>query len=68
MSRLEPIPRTMATKRNIPMLDKPGKDRRKKRLQNKKRDQWKRQRQMGRKDYGPPKDSKPLDRPEEPQI
>ena len=68
MSRLEPIPRTMATKRNTPMFEKPGRDKRRKRLQNKKRDQWKRMKQMGRKDYGPPKDVKPLDRPEEPQI
>jgi hypothetical protein len=50
----------MATKRNIPMLDKPGKDRRKKRLQNKKRDQWKREKKLARRDYGPPKD-KPFD-------
>ena len=50
------------------MFEKPGRDKRRKRLQNKKRDQWKRQRQMGRKDYGPPKDSKPLDRPDDTQI
>jgi hypothetical protein len=42
------------------MLDKPGKDRRKKRLQNKKRDQWKREKKLTRRDYGPPKD-KPFD-------
>jgi len=43
------------------MFEKPGRDKRRKRLQNKKRDQWKRQRQMGRKDYGPPKEAKPFD-------
>ena len=41
------------------MFEKPGRDKRRKRLQNKKRDQWKRLRQQSRKEYGPPKDSKP---------
>ena len=37
------------------MFEKPDRDKRRKRLQNRKRDQWKRQRQQARKDYGPAK-------------
>ena len=49
------------------MFEKPGRDKRRKRLANKKRDQWKRMKQMGRKDYGPPKDAmKPADSPSRP--